>query len=112
MKKYLSIFLIGAIFVAVGINLLAFDKPSMERLLRTRRCPGCDLYRANFNRLDLTGVNLSGANLAYATFREATLFNADLSGADLRGTIFNGAVWTDGTICQNGSIGMCLRKAQ
>lgn len=94
------------------LDLFAYDKASFERLLRTKKCPGCDFYRANFNRLDLREVNLKGANLAYATFREATLFGADLTGADLRGTVFDGAVWIDGTICQTGSVGACVQKQQ
>lgn len=95
-----------------GSDLYAFDKPSIERMLRTRRCPGCDFYRANLSRLDLTGVDLKGANLAYAILRETTLYKADLTNADLRGTVFDGAVWIDGTICQSGSVGTCRRKAQ
>lgn len=111
MKKPLSILLIAVGFFAAGTNLPAFDRPSIERLIRTRKCPGCDFYRAKLDRLDLTGVNLRRATLAYASFREATLYNADLSGADLRGTIFDGAVWVDGSICQQGSVGTCRRKS-
>ncbi|MBU2644277.1 pentapeptide repeat-containing protein [bacterium] len=110
MKRWLSIFWVGTIVAIVGWNLFAYDQASIDRLLRTRQCPRCDLYRANLNRLDLSGANLREAKLAYATFREATLYGADLTGADLRGTVFDGAVWIDGTICQFGSSGICRQK--
>jgi uncharacterized protein YjbI with pentapeptide repeats len=105
-KLILLLILLGLV---VGSDLYGFDKPSIERMIRNRRCPRCDLYRANLSRLDLTGVDLRGANLAYAILRETTLFRAKLRGADLRGTIFDGAVWIDGAICQTGSVGFCRR---
>ncbi len=110
MNKYFSIFLIWTVSLLMGLNLFAYDQASIERLLRTKKCPGCDFYRAHFDRLDLRGADLKGAILAYATFRETTLYAADLEGADLRGTIFDGAIWTDGSVCQTGSVGECRRK--
>lgn len=103
-------FFLILICVVASINLAAYDQASVERMLRTRRCPGCDLYRATLYRTDLTGVDLRGATLAYADLRQATLYKADLTGADLRGTIFDGAVWVDGTICQPRSVGTCKRQ--
>jgi len=110
MKTYFSIFLISTMLTMASLDLFAFDRASLERLLRTKKCPGCDFYRASLDRLDLRGADLKGARLAYATFREATLYAADLEGADLRGTVFDGAIWTDGSICQTGSVGECRRK--
>jgi len=54
-----------------------------DRLLRTGECRGCYLRRANFRNIDLTGMDYSRANL-------------------------EGATWTDGTVCQVGSIGKCV----
>ena len=110
MIKHFSIFLIWTVFTLIGLDLFAYDKASFERLLRTKKCPRCDFYRASFDRLDLRGANLNGAKLAYATFRETTLYAADLTGADLRGTVFDGAIWIDGSVCQAGSVGECRRK--
>ncbi|MCP4752449.1 MAG: hypothetical protein GY866_16275 [Proteobacteria bacterium] len=93
-------------------QLSAYDKASLDRLRRSNTCAGCDLYKANLNGMDLAGANLRGANLAFARFRRATLYKADLSGADLRGADFEGALWIDGTICQKGSIGKCVRKTE
>jgi len=110
MKKLILILLVCA--AAGAVNLSAYDKSAMERMIRNRRCPGCNFYRANLSRLDLTGVDLRGANLAYAILRQTTLYKADLNGADLRGTVFEGAIWIDGTVCQTGSVGECRHKQQ
>jgi len=53
-----------------------------------------------------------GANLIGVTFIRATLYRAKLSGAKLSGANFSGALWVDGTICQAGSIGRCIKKLQ
>lgn len=96
--------------VASTETVLAYDNPAIERLIRTRTCEGCAFYRANFNQLDLTGVNLKNAYLAYATFRKTTLYKADLTGADLKGADFSGALWVDGSVCQFGSVGRCIKS--
>ena len=110
MKKLILILVISV--AAAGINSYAYDQSSIERMIRNRRCPGCDFYRADLSRIDLTGVDLRGANLAYANLRQATLYQADLTGADLRGTVFDGAIWVDGTVCVTGSVGGCRRNQQ
>jgi len=58
-------------------------KANRDRLLRTGECRGCYLRRANFKNIDLTGMDYSRADLV-------------------------GAVWTDGTVCQVGSVGQCV----
>nr|WP_320009597.1 pentapeptide repeat-containing protein [uncultured Desulfobulbus sp.] len=84
---------------------------NVQRLLKTKSCPGCDLSGADLRQCRLTkaklnGANLSGAqlnlaDLSGANLQQAILFETDLSGADLsfadlngaefRGTIFEGA---------------------
>lgn len=66
-----------------------------------------DLEHANLTQADLThaylsGADLKGADLTYAYLSGANLTNADLSGADL-----TGAMWMDGRVCAEGSIGVC-----
>jgi len=46
--------------------------------------------------------------------REAVLFEANLTGALLEdtkliGTVLKGAVWTNGQICKDGSLGKCIQ---
>jgi len=106
---------------------------NVKILLDTNMCPDCDLHGANLagadltradltganlrdanlgganlNEADLNGANLEGANLTEADLTEANLFRAELTGAVLIGANLTGALWVDGGICQEGSIGMCI----
>ena len=98
-----------------------------------RDCPGCflrwrdlsgsDLSGANLRGADLTRADLSGADLGGVDLREADLTVADLTGvnldgarldsAALDGAVFDGAdlsgaIWVDGQVCANGSMGECV----
>jgi uncharacterized protein YjbI with pentapeptide repeats len=59
---------------------------SIDTLIRTNACAGCDLSGADLNRLNLSGADLSNANLS-----GASLFLADLSGSNLAGASLRGA---------------------
>ena len=78
-------------------------------LMRTNRCSGCYLAYAKLSGMDLSYADLSNANLTGATFIRATLYGANLAGAKYGGANFTGAQWIDGSICQTGSIGSCIR---
>ncbi len=93
-------------------TVCAYDQASIDRLRRSNTCAGCNFYRANFDGVNLTGANLQNTNLKYTKFRKATLYKANLTGADYRGANFEGALWIDGALCQKGSIGRCVRKAE
>lgn len=110
------------ILIIASVPLNAFERSSRHHalneldveknratLIRTNRCPGCYLAYAKLSGVDLSGANLSGANLIGATFIKATLYNASLSGAKIAGANFSGAQWIDGSICQPGSVGRCIR---
>ena len=104
---------IGLIFTLSSTSsLFAFNRAHIEFLRANNRCRGCDFYKANLDRMDLTNADLSGSNLKRAKFRQATLYGANLSGTNMMGTDFEGAMWIDGTICQKGSIGKCVRKGE
>lgn len=81
-------------------------------LLRTNKCKGCYLAYAKMSGMDLAYADLRGANLIGVTFVKATLYGANLSGAKISGANFSGAQWVDGTICQAGSIGRCIKPPQ
>lgn len=66
------------------------------------------LLGADLRGAQLINVDLTGANLRYADLREADLSGAHLERADLTGTRLDGAVWIDGRICANNSVGACL----
>lgn len=84
-------------------------KKNTEMLLRTNKCTGCYLAYAKLSGMDLSYANLANANLVGATFIKSTLLGANLGGAKIAGANFTGAQWVDGAICQQGSIGRCIR---
>ena len=78
-----------------------------------------DLSNSNLVGADMSLATLKGANLSNADLRGAVLVNADMSfvnltGANLRtanldGAKLNKAIWIDGSLCAEGSIGRCER---
>ena len=90
-----------------------FDvKKNKSVLLRTNRCKSCYLAYAKLSGMDLAYADLRNANLIGATLIKATLVGANLAGAKIAGANFTGAQWTDGSICQTGSIGRCIKIQQ
>ena len=77
----------------------AFNSMDVQKLKTTNQCPNCDLSGAS-----LRETNLSGANLTMANLSGANLSKSYMSGAKL-----NGATWTDGSKCQEGSVGQCIK---
>jgi len=83
---------------------------------------GAQLSYANLSTVDLRYANLTGAHLKGAGLRNAWLVNArfkgadlsfaDLRGAEIGGALFDGArldkaIWLDGRVCADGSVGVC-----
>jgi uncharacterized protein YjbI with pentapeptide repeats len=64
---------------------------SVQQLLETRECAGCELTGAQLEGADLEGTRLVGATLENAKLARARLRNADLSGASLGGADARGA---------------------
>ncbi|MDD2468889.1 MAG: pentapeptide repeat-containing protein [Desulfobulbus sp.] len=74
---------------------------NVQRLLKTKSCPGCDLAgadlsqsrlaKANLNGANLSGANLNLADLSGANLQQAILFETNLSGADLSFADLEGA---------------------
>jgi len=82
---------------------------------------------ANFAMADLRGADLSGANLMGASLRGAVLVNADLAGANLAyadlsnaridaaqlsNAALGKAIWIDGSLCAEASVGTCVPVAR
>lgn len=118
----------------------SFKQADVDKLLATRECQWCDLRGARISGANLSGGDLSGANLTEANLSDADLSganlstaylrNSDLTGANLStaflgktnlsgaklnnanlsGATLTGATWTDGTLCQEGSVGECKQK--
>ena len=64
-------------------TLVSATSDSVQQLLSTKKCLGCNLRGANLDKADLNGVDLSNAILIDADLDETNLSNANLSGADL-----------------------------
>lgn len=64
-------------------TLVSATSNSVQQLLSTKKCQGCNLRGANLDKADLNGVDLSNAILIDADLDETNLSNANLSGADL-----------------------------
>jgi len=100
-------------FILIIVSSASYGYTPKEQVIQFNRCVGCYLKRVSFVQLDLTNADLHNANLEYANFRSATLYKANLSGAKLTGAQFSGALWIDGvSICQEGSVGTCIKKEQ
>jgi uncharacterized protein YjbI with pentapeptide repeats len=67
----------------IQVPVLAQAPSTIDQLLQSKACKGCNLTNANLSGLDLSGVDLSGADLSNADLSGATLTGADLSGANL-----------------------------
>jgi uncharacterized protein YjbI with pentapeptide repeats len=107
---------------ALPVVSAAFVPEDVESLKATRKCAGCDLGKADLRGMDLAGANLEGANLLGANLEGANLEGANLEdascekanlnkarlgGIKLEGANLDEAVWSDGRVCQKGSVGSC-----
>jgi hypothetical protein len=72
-----------AFFFQLTACALAADVQSVQVLLQTKACPGCDLSGADLQEADLDKAYLEGANLTDALLREAHLNGAILKDAKL-----------------------------
>jgi hypothetical protein len=109
-----------------GVNLAGSRLESInlvEARLSGAQLPGARLDYADLRRADLRRCNLAHASLVGAILQDtrldgARLTGADLAYADLRGTSLENvnlegvrlerAMWTDGRVCADGSVGECL----
>ncbi len=106
-----------------SMTTMRLDRANLMRanlsgaILQLSNLKGANLMLANLERAHLHAVNLRGANLTLANLSKASLLDADLRGANLTGAIltdailikakFGNAIWTDGRICAEGSVGEC-----
>lgn len=75
-------------------------------------CPGCYLARRDLSHADLSGADLRGTDLSQANLESANLRGADLSGANLSQSRLDSAdlgraIWIDGSLCADSSMGEC-----
>lgn len=94
---------------------------NLQRLLKSKSCPGCDLSGVNLSQSKLENANLEGANLAGAqlsladlsgaNLRKANLQKANLGGADLAYADLEGANLT-GTVLEGAAFNATKMKGR
>ncbi len=105
--KWICLSIAALINLLISPSLFAYNKKQYARAIRFKICINCDLYKANFSGIDLSNGDFTGSNLILATFQKATLYKVKFDGANLAGANFKGAVWINGKICKENSIGKC-----
>lgn len=68
---------------------------------------GADLRGAELEEADLRGANLTNANLKNSDLEGANLKDAVITGANFHGAELEYAIWVDGRVCAEGSVGGC-----
>lgn len=126
-KKMITLFFILAfstisIAVAKSVNedfcqadfnrILKGEKDFVGAKLEEANLKGLNLSGADFRGADLEKANLQGTNLSGCNFKNADLEEVNLKGANIKGASFAGAeleyaIWTDGRVCAEGSVGGC-----
>ena len=139
-NRVVVVFLACLSFCIISFAAHAFKQTDLEKLMATGECRWCDLTDANLSGARLSGADLSGANISRAKLTGSDLSNSNLSttylrgsdltganlsgafmgkanlngatltGATMTGADLSGATWTDGSKCENKSIGDCLRN--
>ncbi len=88
--------------LALLLGLIACTSTGMAWEKRLRHLRPLDVQK-NVERL------LQLNECRYCFLRGANLYEYDLRNADLTGADLSGAIWSDGTKCLPGSIGMCKK---
>jgi Pentapeptide repeats (8 copies) len=94
---FLILFLTVCTAMVLGTGTAsAYNEADLQKLKKTKQCPGCDLSGAYLSGADLSGARLPRANLSGADLSRADLSGADLSAvklvlADMTGTNLTGA---------------------
>lgn len=95
----------GAAMAGVQLNhVQAFQVSWIRADLKGAQMTSANLAQGNFEQADLTGVNLSDADLRGSNLKGAILEGV---GVQLSRAKLAGAVWTDGRVCGNDSVGEC-----
>lgn len=109
--------------VIAALAALALASPAMAqnagqiaRAVGGSSCPGCNLFQAEFNGLQATGLDFSGARLRQADLSLTVLNRARFNRADLRdvnayGGVFSSASFAGANMTNAGFVGTYLRGA-
>lgn len=90
-----------------GFHTKFISTTLVETNFKNARLTEADFSRANLEKTNFEGANLRGARFFRANAKGANFKNAEMQGADLSHADFSNAIWADGRICKEGSIGQC-----
>jgi hypothetical protein len=95
--KYQALLPLTLLALTLAVPAQAENPDHVKKLLKSGRCPKCDLSgadlaAANLKKANLQGADLSNANLNLADLTRANLTEANLTGASLAFTDFTDAV--------------------
>lgn len=102
--------------LALASPALAQNASQIARAAGGSSCPGCNLFQAEFNGLQATGLDFSGARLRQADLSLTVLNRARFNRADLRdvnayGGVFSSASFSGANLTNAGFVGTYLRGA-
>ena len=102
--------------LALASPALAQNAGQVARAVRGISCPGCNLFQAEFNGLQATGLDFSGARLRQAdlslTVLNRTRFNrADMRDVNAYGGVFSSASFAGANLTNAGFVGSHLSGA-
>ncbi len=109
--------LVAALAVlALAAPAMAQNAGQIARAVGGASCPGCNLFQAEFNNLQATGLDFSGARLRQADLSLTVLNRARFNRADLRdvnayGGVFSSASFAGANLTNAGFVGTYLRGA-
>lgn len=103
-KNFNSLNLSNANFTGATLTGVTFTGATLNGTNFT----GQDLTGRNFSSLNLSGGNFTNANLTNGNFSNSNLNGANFTNTTLTGANFEGSIWTNGSNCSVGSIGMCI----
>jgi len=73
------------VVVSIGFGMAyGANVAEVEKLHKTRSCPGCNLKIADLHGMDLSGANLNHADLSGAKLAGAKMIGVDLQNASLK----------------------------
>lgn len=107
--------LVAALAVlALAAPAMAQNAGQIARAVGGASCPGCNLFQAEFNNLQATGLDFSGARLRQADLSLTVLNRARFNRADLRdvnayGGVFSSASFAGANLTNAGFVGTYLR---
>jgi len=102
--------------LAIALPAQAQNAGQVSRARAGASCPGCNLFQADFNGLQMRARNFSGARLRQADLSLTVMNRSTFAGADLRdveayGGVFTGSDFSGANLTNASFVGAYLQAA-